>query len=599
MICGGMDEMPADGRKPHDRLDWDGQKPNDKCISMSDILQQQHRHQQRIEELLRQQEVTILQLIRGMSGEWASRRRSRSGSCQSGLRSLCGDTPEFPSEPPSASGVQPAEASLPLERPSTQASCPSLDDMESPQRSSLRQAVGSRLSGQTRSSKVRPSVIIKPFEDKEQMIRSATQANWEPDSATPGRLGSKVRISCIRKAAMKVILHRSFEPSMVLMIVGNSVVIGMQADWGVKQLFDTPPMAFVVLDIAFSVIFLIELCLRFTADGASFLSPYHKTFGWNIFDTLIVMSAMVDQVMQRWVNAPGVLAMRLLRLLRIAKVLRVIRVFRFFQDLRILLAGMVASMKSLFWVILLSTVLAFLAGVCIMDFVAEKLRQPDVDNQLATELMKYYGSVANTLFSMYQAVTNGIDWGNMADPLLEVHPLLCVLFSFYIAVVVICILNMITGLYVENAKRLTQHDETQVLMETVQTRKEWLDEVKTLFVRVANPVTKRMDLPSFVEHLGDMRVQINFKKLGIEVEQENAGGLFEMLDLQGDGFVDLDEFALGIQMLHGSARSIDMARLRFLVMGLDKQMTGLVAEMETAKLEAEDMSAAPSIESSV
>merc|ERR1712151_1492738 len=111
-------------------------------------------------------------------------------------------------------------------------------------------------------------------------------------------------------------------------------------------------------------------------------------------------------------------------------------------------------------------------------------------------------------------------------------------------------------------------------METVQSRKEWLDEVKTLFFRVADPSTNRLDRQTFVEHLGDMRVQINFKRLGIEVEQENAGGLFEMLDLQGDGFADLDEFALGIQMLHGSARSIDMARLRFLVMGLDKQMTG-------------------------
>merc|ERR1740121_2884201 len=249
-------------------------------------------------------------------------------------------------------------------------------------------------------------------------------------------------------------------------------------------------------------------------------------------------------------------------------------------------------MKSLVWVLLLSTILAFIVGVCIMDFVAERTIPSGEDTAaLTSKLLKYYGSLDATLFSLYQAVTGGVDWGNMTDPLLELHPLLCIFFAAYIAIAVLCVLNMITGLFVENAKRLSQRDETQFLMETVNSRREWLDEVKSLFIRVADPLTMRVDVQSFIEHLGDMRVQVNFKKLGIEVEQENAAGLFEMLDLQGDGFVDLDEFALGVQMLHGSARSIDMARLRYLVMGMDKQMTGLVESVRrNGNLEGVDMS---------
>lgn len=245
-----------------------------------------------------------------------------------------------------------------------------------------------------------------------------------------------------------------------------------------------------------------------------------------------------------------------------------------------MLAGIMASMKSLIWALLLSAILAFIVGVCIMDFVALELGEDDTDPPLKDQLLKYYGSMETTLFSLYQAVTNGCDWGNMTDPLLTVHPLLCVLFAAYIAVAVFCVLNIITGLFVENAKRLSQQDETQFIMETVASRKIWLEEVKALFARVADPITQRLDLASFEEHVCDMRVQVNFKKLGIEVEQGTAAGLFELLDLQGDGFVDLDEFALGVQMLHGSARSIDMARLRYIFGSLERQVSGLVEMMK-------------------
>merc|ERR1719210_1197518 len=116
-------------------------------------------------------------------------------------------------------------------------------------------------------------------------------------------------------------------------------------------------------------------------------------------------------------------------------------------------------------------------------------------------------------------------------------------------------------------------------MENVHSRRMWLEEVKSLFSHVADPKSQRLNLASFVEHVSDVRVQVNFKKLGIDIEKESPAGLFELLDFQGDGFVDLDEFALGIQMFHGNARSIDMARLRYLLCSLSTQVLELTDSM--------------------
>merc|ERR1719221_1269729 len=122
-----------------------------------------------------------------------------------------------------------------------------------------------------------------------------------------------------------------------------------------------------------------------------------------------------------------------------------------------------------------------------MDFVGVELGRRRMPESVTVPLLNYYGSIGTTLFSLYQGITNGVDWGNMADPLVEIHPLLCLLFAAYIATAVLCVLNLITGLFVENAKRMAQQDETQFIMETVHSRKVWLEEVKALFVRVADP----------------------------------------------------------------------------------------------------------------
>merc|ERR1712151_253740 len=53
-----------------------------------------------------------------------------------------------------------------------------------------------------------------------------------------------------------------------------------------------------------------------------------------------------------------------------------------------------------------------------------------------------------------------------------------------------------------------------------------------------------------------------FKKVGLDVESQNAHGLFQLLDFDGDGSVDLDEFVTCLQQIQGPAKSIDVVRVR-------------------------------------
>merc|ERR1712217_965182 len=49
---------------------------------------------------------------------------------------------------------------------------------------------------------------------------------------------------------------------------------------------------------------------------------------------------------------------------------------------------------------------------------------------------------------------------------------------------------------------------------------------------------------------------------GIDVESQSKKGLFMQFDLNGDGSIEIDEFASALQSVHGNARSIDMMVLK-------------------------------------
>ena len=57
-----------------------------------------------------------------------------------------------------------------------------------------------------------------------------------------------------------------------------------------------------------------------------------------------------------------------------------------------------------------------------------------------SSLKLHYGSLAGTIYSLFKAITGGISWGEVADPLVSYSVWLGLLFSFYIMFTVFAVL---------------------------------------------------------------------------------------------------------------------------------------------------------------
>eukprot|EP00427_Karlodinium_veneficum_P036682 CAMPEP_0169282686 /NCGR_PEP_ID=MMETSP1016-20121227/57065_1 /TAXON_ID=342587 /ORGANISM="Karlodinium micrum, Strain CCMP2283" /LENGTH=230 /DNA_ID=CAMNT_0009371679 /DNA_START=28 /DNA_END=720 /DNA_ORIENTATION=+ len=111
---------------------------------------------------------------------------------------------------------------------------------------------------------------------------------------------------------------------------------------------------------------------------------------------------------------------------------------------------------------------------------------------------------------------------------------------------------------------MTARDQDMVLMEQLENRRQWFEEVRSIFEAADADDDGTLDAVEFVGKLAsDVRMQAWLRKVGVHIEAHSAHQLFTLLDLDGDGHLDFDEFASALQQVHGNARSIDLARIKY------------------------------------
>eukprot|EP00928_Gymnodinium_smaydae_P040037 TRINITY_DN27222_c1_g1_i1.p1 TRINITY_DN27222_c1_g1~~TRINITY_DN27222_c1_g1_i1.p1 ORF type:complete len:339 (+),score=44.72 TRINITY_DN27222_c1_g1_i1:24-1019(+) len=314
----------------------------------------------------------------------------------------------------------------------------------------------------------------------------------------------------------------------------------------------------------------MELVVRLMAEASHFVSCENKHVRWNVLDALLVSHGIFDMIMKNiWRDTLDVGVMRLVRIARLVRVVRVIRVMRFFRDLRVMIIGIVSTLKSLLWAVLLLVIIIYIVSIVVMEFISSELDATVAEDLDAIALQRQFGSLSDTMYLLFQSISGGVDWDGVSLPLFRISTFLGMFYTAYVAFSVFCVLNVITGVFVENSARISMKDEENLLLETIESRKQRICDLSSLFCLISDG-DETFSRRQFARHAKDIRVQTQFAKLGITTYC--LGGLFALLDFQRNGQVTFDNFSMGIEMLHGAAKNIDIARLRSDVKSLSREI---------------------------
>eukprot|EP00929_Paragymnodinium_shiwhaense_P000503 TRINITY_DN100743_c0_g1_i1.p1 TRINITY_DN100743_c0_g1~~TRINITY_DN100743_c0_g1_i1.p1 ORF type:complete len:591 (-),score=55.99 TRINITY_DN100743_c0_g1_i1:139-1911(-) len=378
-----------------------------------------------------------------------------------------------------------------------------------------------------------------------------------------GRFGSSLRqfCQCINN-------DRRFAGTTALVIFSNLVFIGIDIDYGARNWMSDPerPSNMRTADLVFFIYFMLELMIRIFADGTTVFIDLP-----NWLDIMLVCFQGSDLCEEYKIPVPllhsnrGLSFLRFFRVLRMGRVIRLLRVLPFFEDLMQLMDSIAQSLKALVWVLALVLLVTYAIGVLLTSIVAEcrKIQHAEsfIQSKEANKVLdKYYGSVGKTMLVLYEVMSSGRSWGDVADPIQQdISPYVVVIFIVYTAFVFFAMMNVVTSYFVENTIRAVEESRGSNMGVAL-----W-----DAF-NFANSDEATVTPEIFYEHLDAPEMQRYLASLDMSPEACQDNHFFEMLDVDGSGELDVDELVSGCLRLRGNAKQIDLCCLSYhMGLGMD------------------------------
>lgn len=394
-----------------------------------------------------------------------------------------------------------------------------------------------------------------------------------------------------RTAMQRFTTHQYYEAFSGMLIVSNAFFLGFQTQYVAvthrdnalqEQPLEEEPNAFFWINTVFCIFFLVELALRWYADG---LVDFFKTeeLRWNLFDILIVSSSCLETLLATIAMAidmdspdalQNVSVLRMLRVVRIVRVARVIRTYKVFRELRMMIYSIAGSMMNLLWVLVVLLLTFYLFGVSFTAAVGDFLNTTEKwQNEKNEELVASFGTVDKSVVALFMAMSGGNDWAQYYDALLLLPWLYPVSFLAFILFTLFAVVNIVTGVFVESALQANLKDKDIIVNEELQAKKRYLQSMQELFEDMDEDGKGTISLEEFQSKLKDEKVIAYFHVLKLDVS--DATTLFQMIDYDRSNEVNINEFLEGCYRLQGESTAMDMKIMQFELQNLQHSSDGV------------------------
>lgn len=332
----------------------------------------------------------------------------------------------------------------------------------------------------------------------------------------------------------------------------NAVAIGMETEFEARFPDAPIPTYFRLLDLFFCGVFMTEYALRIAVFGIEIF--FSSDWKWNVFDGVVILMQILDclgELFSHGIASASLL--RVVRLIRLIRITRIVRACRLIHELRTIVASVFGSLKDLCWCVVFISMVIFTISIFFTQEVCDRINKDQLE-EMSTErrdaLHYFYGSVLRTFLTLYEGIMGGLSWDEAVTPLMPDFQLLVAAFCLYIAFSFVAMLNIVTGVFVKKAMQHAQMEEDEHLI------KRFLTDA---FHSVDTDNSGQITWEEFKDSVATSVMRDYFKQ--VNVDPTEARGLFELLDRDGSGGVDLLEFASGCVRLRGPAKALELALL--------------------------------------
>jgi len=366
------------------------------------------------------------------------------------------------------------------------------------------------------------------------------------------------------KAKLKWVRNHNFDYAMASVILLNAVYMGTQTWMVMRSTRDDPNSAesakrsWLIGDVAFALIFVSELITRVFAYQVKFYRGSQRW--WNLFDCVTITATVVATFLDAIGTAPSfyINLFRVLRLARLARSLKVSK-SRLFHNLKVLSYTVAGSANAFMSAITLLFVVIYVFGLMFMQGLQSYIVRDNADPLVVLQLEAFFGSPADTLFTLLNVITGG-DWEDVATTLRDIEPSYQWFFLAYITFTVLCILNILNGVFVTVAIESAQTNKELAIQSTQYKTRALIEQMVEWFIEADKDMSNKVSYEELHDLMRDDKVRAFLRANGIDVS--STAQVFFLLDRDGTGEIEPEEFVDNLILLQGGAKALDLASLR-------------------------------------
>jgi len=389
---------------------------------------------------------------------------------------------------------------------------------------------------------------------------------------------AQVRVDDLAAPMIKTSWAGKIEPVVGVMIVLNGFLIGVEQDQSIDVSVDGPYFWF---DFCFTVFFLLEMLLKMATLGCR-AHFWGKDWSWNWFDDIIVLLAVADTFFA--VVHQGEFGTSTFTVIRVIRLTRVTRLFRIFQlkqlrELSLMVKGLFAGMRTLFWAIILLFFTIYIFAVLLSALT--KLETPDY----AIREEKLFHNVPASMFTAFRCFVGDCQdsQGRSISKLMADQYGWTFIVGYLIAMVFVTfgLFNLIFAVYIENTlsaakvSKSTHVERYKESLRVAHAAKRLLKKFCSAY-RAGEEIHKEGTVGKVLRQTTDMELEDVHMKVSKElfllVIQDpevqrlmddldippDRASLFDILDADGSGGLEAAELIQGFLRVRGEARKSDV-----------------------------------------
>merc|ERR1719362_955634 len=340
--------------------------------------------------------------------------------------------------------------------------------------------------------------------------------------------------------------ERRFNLFIGFLIILNVIVIALETDYGYDEAdagMDSK-VGWIVVDSLFILAFVIEIGLRMFWERWKW-----PRSGWNWFDLLIIVLAIVDIWILSWVteSSGGLQVMSVFRIIRLIRLVRLVKLVRLLRGLYIILLAMWHAMQTMSFLLAIMAFGLLIYSIFAVNLIGRNPALSEIRIQGTDTVYDRFGTLFRAMYSLFELMTLE-GWESVARPIVEEEPWLFVFIVSYIMIFTFGMLNMIVATVIEKTLYYTRIMSDTQMAEERQNMQQELLRIRTMFDEGGKERAGKM---TFEEFESAMRqhdsIREIFDNMGISIL--DARELYSVLDWDESGDLTIKEFMSGINKL--------------------------------------------------